>query len=291
MKAVQYAQFGGPDVLRLVDVPTPVAGVGEVRIRVKAVGIGPFDVKRRSGRMPGGPLIRAPQITGVEASGVVDHVGVGVTDAEVGDDVFGIAGKGAAAEYAVLSKWAQKPPGISYEEAAGIAVAGRAALRALDTLNLSPGNVILIHGASVGAGQAATQLARTQGLRVIGTATTAHHDLLRHLGALPTDYGDGLTERVAELTPSGVQGVLDAAGTQLDDLATIAGTSGRVVTLAGEADPDGDAAAQLSELAIYLAAGDLTMRVAARFPLDKASDAHARVETGHAGGLVVLLVN
>ena len=108
MKAVQYAAFGGPEVLELVDVPEPHPGPSQVRIAVRAVGVNPIDWKLRSGAM-GGEL---PRGTGVEAAGIVDELGDGVTGVAVGDRVFGPAAN-AAAEQALLNEFAAMPPDSS----------------------------------------------------------------------------------------------------------------------------------------------------------------------------------
>ncbi|MCC6497974.1 MAG: NADP-dependent oxidoreductase, partial [Propionibacteriaceae bacterium] len=230
MRAIQFTRFGGPEVLSLVtDAPIPEPGRGHLRIRVRAAGVNPYDHKLRTGTT--GAALTGPVIPGLEASGVVDELGAGVSDVGVGDEVFGLTSGGAAAEYAVLRAWALKPPSFSFAAAAGIAVAGETAVRVLHLLALQPGQVLLVHGASGGVGQAAVQLAREAGLRVIGTAGEANHDLLAELGAEPVTYGEGLVARVAALAPGGVDGVFDTAGTQLADLLAIAGHE-RIVTIA-----------------------------------------------------------
>src|SRR5438477_10973846 len=120
MKAVQFSQFGGPDVLEVVELPDPHPDAGQVRIAVRAAGINPIDWKVRSGAM-GGDL---PQTTGREVAGVVDEVGEGVTDVEPGDKVFGFAaGGGGAAELALSSDYAPIPPSLDFAAAAALPVA------------------------------------------------------------------------------------------------------------------------------------------------------------------------
>ena len=111
MKAVRYSQFGGPEVLKIVDVPDPHAGPGQIRVAVHAVGVNPTDWRLRKGLM-GGEL---PQMTGREVAGVVDEVGGGVTDVAVGDRVFGFSADGeGAAELALLADYAPIPPSLGF---------------------------------------------------------------------------------------------------------------------------------------------------------------------------------
>lgn len=299
MRAIQYSSYGGPEVLHVADVPEPQAGAGQVRIRVRAAGVNPFDYKRRSGMMAGGAPLAAPVVPGIEAAGVVDQLGTGVTGVELGDAVFGPA-SGGSAEYAVLRAWAAKPASLGFEEAAGLPVAVGTATRVLGELGLRPGETLVVHGAAGGVGQAAVQLAREAGLRVIGTASVRNHDLLRDLGAEPVGYGDGLADRVAVLAPGGVAGVFDAAGSQLDDLITIAGDPSRVVTIANYSAAErgirlsqggGDDAAALAAVVKLIANGRFTVRVAATFPLAEAAAAHVLSESRRADGKIVLRVD
>src|SRR5215467_6549883 len=118
MKAVRFAEYGGPEVLRLVDVVDPHAGPGQVRVAVRAAGVNAYDWKVRAGFMRDVRPIPLPAGTGLDAAGVVDEIGDGVTGVAVGDEVFG-QGSATYAEYAVLSNWAAKPAGLSFAEAAG----------------------------------------------------------------------------------------------------------------------------------------------------------------------------
>lgn len=206
MRAVQYSRHGGPEVLHVTDVPEPHAGAGQVRIRVRAAAVNPYDHKVRSGMFAGGAEPARPTIPGAEAAGVVDEVGDGVAGTRVGDHVFGLATGGASAEFALLTHWAPKPGTVSFEEAAGLTVVSETAERCLRLLGVVAGETLLVNGAAGGVGQAALQLARLRGARVIGTASEHNHDLIRSLGATPTTYDRGLPARVAALAPQGVDG-------------------------------------------------------------------------------------
>ncbi len=209
VKAVRFSQFGGPEVLEIVDLPEPHPGPGEVRIAVRAAGVNASDWKKRQGLMDR----ELPQTMGHEAAGVVDELGEGVADVAVGDRVFGLSAAGAAqAELAVLSYYAPVPPSLDFPGAAALPAAIETATRALDQLGAGSGSTLLINGASGSVGSAAVQLAVARGARVIGTASPANHDYLRSLGAEPVAYGEGLTGRVRALAPGGVDVALDAAG-------------------------------------------------------------------------------
>lgn len=298
MRAIQFSEYGGPEVLHLVsDAPEPTAGPGQVRIRVLATAVNPFDFKVRSGAMARGKALTDPVILGLEAAGVVDQVGEGVTDADVGDEVFGL-GSATYAEYAVLRAWAPKPESVSFAEAASLANGGETALRVLGLLALEPGQVLLVHGAAGGVGQAIVSLGVAAGLRVIGTASEHNHELLRDLGAEPVTYGDGLVPRVDHLSHD-VAGIIDAAGTQLAELLAIAGTPDHVVSIANYAARDAgvrfsgggsDAAGALARVSQLAGDGQFRVRIAQAFDLTEASAAHQMSESRKANGKIILLV-
>ena len=276
MKAVRFSQFGGPEVLEIVDLPDPHAGPGQIRVAVHAVGVNPTDWKLRKGLM-GGEL---PQTTGREVAGVVDEVGEGVTDVAVGDRVFGFSADGeGAAELALLADYAPIPPSLGFAEAAGLPVAIETATRTLDVLGVGAGSTLLVNGAAGGVGSAAVQLAVARGARVIGTASPANHDYLRSLGAGPVAYGEGLAERVRALAPDGVDAALDVAGSGvLPELIELAGGPEHVVTVAdfggaqehGVTFSGGDAGRAihaLAEIGELIESGRFSLPVAQTFPL------------------------
>jgi NADPH:quinone reductase-like Zn-dependent oxidoreductase len=155
-------------VLSVAEIEDPHAGPGQVRIAVRAAGVNPVDWKIVGGMMGGSP--DAPTVPGFDAAGVVDEVGEGVTDVQVGDAVFGQAVGGSAAEYAVLSAWAPKPDLTSFEMAGGLPGVGETAVHVLDLLGPQPGQTAVVDGAIGGVGIATVQMALARGLRVIGTA-------------------------------------------------------------------------------------------------------------------------
>jgi NADPH:quinone reductase-like Zn-dependent oxidoreductase len=298
MKAVQFSRFGGPEVLELVELPDPHPGPGQVRIAVRAVGVNPVDWKIRSGAM-GGEL---PRQTGLEAAGVVDEVGEGVTDVSIGDEVFGSAA-GAAAELALLDNYAAIPASGDFVAAAALPVAVETAARALDRLGVADGQTLVINGAAGAVGIAAVQLARLRGARVIGTASPGNHDYLREFGAEPTTYGDGLVERVRAIAADGGDRALDAAGAgALPALVELTGGPENVVTIAdypgaeqtGVEFSGGPGSKRawyvLPDVAALIDEGRFSLPVAQTFPLDRIADAHRLSETGHVPGKLVLTV-
>jgi NADPH:quinone reductase-like Zn-dependent oxidoreductase len=298
MRAAVYTETGEPsDVLSVSEIEEPHAGPGQVRVAVRAAGVNPIDWKIVGGTMGGSA--GEPKVPGIDAAGVVDEVGEGVTGVRVGDAVFGQAATGSAAEYAVLSAWAQKPDAASFEVAGGLGVAAETAVRVLDLLGLQPGQTVVVDGASGGVGGVTVQVAVSRGLRVIGTAGEANQDFVRSLGALPTPHGPGLADRVRALAPEGVDGGVDTAGRgSVRDLVELTGDPAKVVTIAdfgaGElgvqvSTGGGGQAARMEQVADLLAAGRLELPIAGTFPLERIGEAYAESRAGHVRGKLVLL--
>ncbi|QEU93802.1 NADP-dependent oxidoreductase [Streptomyces kanamyceticus] len=307
MLAIRYHRYGGSDVLHMEEVAEPHAGPGQVRIAVRATGVTPADWYLRSGRLRDIVPLPLPHTPGVDAAGIVDEVGEGVTGTAVGDEVFGLVPfadqGGAAAQYAVLEAWAPKPRSWSYEEAGGAAGNIDTAMRVLEALEASDGMTLLIEGAAGGVGTITAQLALARGLTVIGTASEGNHDFLSRLGVAPVTYGAGLADRIAPLAPHGIDVVLDAAGKgSLADLVTIAGDPQRVVTIADfDAERHGvrfsrsEAGESPGWAGLPLATdladhGRLTVPLHAVFPLAETAAAHDTSATGRARGKIVITV-
>ena len=232
MKAVQFSEYGGPEVVHIVEIDEVHAGPGQVRIAVRAAGVNPSDWKRRDGQYRDFEDVRFPSGLGVEASGVVDEVGPGVSNVSLGDAVFGF-GENTMAEYAVLTHWAHKPDHLPFDVAAGLPVIVDTATRALDEVGVNSGDTLLVSGAAGGIGTAVIQLARLRGIAVIGTASPQKHNYLRGLGATPTTYGRGLAQRLRELAPKGIDAALDLAGSGIiPELIDIVGDPTRVLSVA-----------------------------------------------------------
>jgi NADPH:quinone reductase-like Zn-dependent oxidoreductase len=191
MKAIVLDRYGTADVLQLDEVPTPVAGDGEVLVRVRASSVNPYDWHFLTGL----PKLFRPtfgfpgpkhHILGADLAGQVEAVGKAVTRFHPGDEVYGITVAGAYAEYAAIAEavLVPKPAGLTFEQAAALPMAGITALQGIrDKGQVAPGQRVLINGASGGVGTMAVQIAKSLGAEVTGVCSTANVDLVRSLGA------------------------------------------------------------------------------------------------------------
>ena len=300
MRAAVFDRYGPPEVLRIAELSDPAPGPGQVRIRVRAAGVQPFDVAVREGWMRRGPG-HFPHQVGQEFSGVVDLLGEGVTGPGPGTAVLGSTMMNGQATHVVApaADLVAKPPELSFPAAAALVAAGQTASGALAQLAVTAGDVLLVHGAAGSVGTLAVQLARLAGATVIGTASPANHGYLRELGAVPVAYGDGLVEAVRVAATGPVTVALDAAGRGAVAASVELGVPReRVGTLVDdkEAAEFGTpvvraprSPVRLAEVVALAARGLLTMPVRA-YPLAQAAEAHAVVQAGHGRGKVVLIV-
>lgn len=186
MKAIRVHEFGGPEVMKVEEVPDPKPGKGEVVVRIHAAGVNPVDSYIRSGTYARKPQL--PYTPGADGGGVVESVGEGVTTVRAGDRVYvNVTTTGTYAEKAVCPESGvhRLPQNVSFAQGAAMGVPYGTAFRALfHRAQARPGETVFIHGASGGVGSAAVQLARAYGMRVIGTASTKEgQDLVRREGA------------------------------------------------------------------------------------------------------------
>lgn len=299
MRALQYGEYGGPEVLSVAEVPEPHAGPGQVRITVRAASVNPVDWKQVSGMLVGDEPLAEPAVPGFDAAGVVDEVGEGVTDVAVGDDVFGL-GSRTQAEYAVLTGWARKPSSVDWSVAAAAGVAGETAERTLRLLGVTAGTTLFVDGGAGGVGAVAVQLAVARGANVIASASEANHGYLQEIGATPVRYGPGLVERVRAVPGNAINAVLDVAGkTPIGELIRLAPEPAQVVSIAnfsagksGARVTGGGADSQAKEamagVAELLESSRLVIKVQT-FPLDRAAEAYQISLDGHVRGKLVLL--
>ncbi|MET8685188.1 NADP-dependent oxidoreductase [Streptomyces sp. NPDC004732] len=297
MKRVSFAEFGGPDVLQLLDAEEPHAGPGQIRIAVRAAGVNPVDWRIREGQKLGAHPTELPAGVGLDAAGIVDEVGDGVEGVEVGEHVFG-EGLDTYAEFAVLSAWGRMPAGLTFEEAAGYPSVVETALRIIREVGAQPGQTLLVSGASGGVGSAVLQIARGRGIAVIGTAGAANQDYLRGLGALATTYGEGWAERVREL--GHVDAALDLAGSGvIRELVELVGDPQKVVSIADLGAPElgvrfsgvaGSVPDALAEAADLISRGKLHIPVEKSYTLAEAAAAHVDSQAGHTRGRRVIIV-
>src|ERR1700722_5631454 len=305
-RAVIYEAFGGPEVLQLREVAEPHAGPGEVRVRVTAAGLNPMDWL-----IPSQPEAAArfgltlPSGFGYDFAGVVDEVGADAPGFAVGDRVYGGALARAVADFVVIKASAEgaeglfrTPDGVSEVVASTLPVAGATAAAALAAIGLRSGDTVLIGGAAGGVGVFAVQLAALAGATVLGTASAGTFEFLRSLGAQPVAYGPGLADRVRALAPSGVTAATDLFGTETAGAALALGVAPeRVSTVAAGPNPPGGVRATggidaepgaLDRIAAAIAAGQITVPIAATFPVERLRDAVTLQAGRHVHGKVVV---
>lgn len=299
MKAIQFGTFGGPEVLQIAEVIEPHAAARQIRVAVRAAGVNSVDWKIRAGDLQEQMPLDLPAGTGLDAAGIVDEVGDGVSTVAVGDAVFG-SGSATLAEYAVLDSWAVKPDALSFEEAAGFPVPVETAVRIIDQVGVQSGQTLLISGATGGVGSAAVQIAISRGIEVIGTTSTANQNYLSSLGATPTTYGPGLIDRVRRLAPDGIDAALDIAGSGvIPELVELTGNPAKVVSIADFTAPahgaqvstaPGNRTAAFAEAARLTEEGRLSLPIQQTYPLDRVADAHTVSAGGHVTGRLIVTV-
>ncbi len=303
MKAVRFDSYGGIDVLKVVDVPRPVPGAGQVLVQVKAAGINPGEAKIRDGLLHAMWPATFPSGQGSDLAGIVAETGPGVAGAAAGDEVIGWTDNRASqAEYAVVEAGhlTARPAGAPWEAAGSLYVAGATAYAAVRAVSLAAGDTVVVSGAAGGVGVLAVQLARRAGATVIGLASEGHHPWLSEHGVIPVSYGDGVAGRIGAAA-SKVDAFIDTFGAGYVELALELGVEpSRIDTIANfqaverfgvkaEGNAAGASASVLAELAGLIAAGQLDVPIAASYPLDRVQDAYRDLAGGHTLGKIVLL--
>ena len=303
-RAVRFEQYGGVDVLNVVDVEDPVPGPGQLLVRVRAAGINPGEAKIREGMLHERWPASFPSGQGSDLAGVVEAVGDGADGFQPGDEVIGFTDTRASqAELVVIDaeNATRRPAGVSWEVAGGLFVVGATAWAAVRAVHLAEGDTVVVSGAAGGVGSLAVQLARQAGARVIGLASEHNHEWLRGHGVVPVTYGDGVAERVRAATPDGVDAFIDTVGAPYVELALELGVApDRIDTIAdfaaverhgvkAEGNAMGASAATLAELAALIDEGALELPIAASYPLEQVRDAYAELERNHTHGKIVLV--
>jgi NADPH:quinone reductase-like Zn-dependent oxidoreductase len=303
VKAVRFDEYGGIDVLKVVDVPRPVPATGQVLVQVEAAGINPGEAKIREGLEDSMWPATFPSGEGSDLAGIVAQAGPGVTSFSAGDQVIGWTDNRAShAEYVVVEEQhlTAKPDRVPWEAAGALFVAGTTASAAVRAVGLSGGDTVVVSAAAGGVGSISVQLARLAGATVIGLASEAHHSWLAGHGVIPVAYGSAIADRIRQAA-SKVDAFIDTFGAEYVELALELGVEpSRIDTIVNweavarygvkaEGSAERASASVLAELAGLIAAGELELPIEATFPLDRVQDAYRRLEEGHVLGKIVLL--
>lgn len=303
------ALIGGSGSPRLIEAPLPQAGRGQIRIKVTAAGVNPFDLAVAAGALADYGVARKLDAYGLgfDAAGVIDQVGEGAAFAP-GQEVIAMASRleaptKAQAEYVVVDARAAAlaPRGVSAAEAATLPLNALTAWQSLDRAHLRQGDTVLVTGAAGAVGGYAVELAAARGLRVVAAAGRQDEELMRGFGAeWFVSREENLAEAVRRQVQGGVDAVIDAAITGLAGLDALRDGGAFIALSAGVAPVPlrgTDVATvffreeprQLAEIVRLAELGRLTTRVAGTYPLEKAADAHARLSAGGVRGRLVLL--
>jgi NADPH:quinone reductase-like Zn-dependent oxidoreductase len=302
-RAVRFDQYGGIDVLKVVDVEAPVPGPRQLLIRVKAAGINPGEAKIREGLLHARYPATFPSGQGSDLAGVIEQVGEQAGDFEVGDEVLGFTDNRAShAELVVVEAGnvTRRPPNVSWEAAGSLFVVGTTAYAAVRAVSPREGESLVVSGAAGGVGSITVQLATLAGAGVIGLASKRNQQWLSDHGVLQVSYGDGVSDRIREASAGAVHAFIDTVGDDYVELALDLGIApDRIDTIADfqahekyGVKTDGTSAAAsagvLAELAALIDQGRLEVPIAAVYPLDRVRDAFAELEQNHTRGKIVL---
>jgi NADPH2:quinone reductase len=315
MRAAAIDRFGGPEQLSLQEFPVPTPNPGQVRIHIAAAAVNPADLGMVAGTYRWREPVRFPLVPGYDAAGSIDAIGEGVTNFHVGDQVIAcsqhsLTQVGTYAEYAVLSEnyLAPAPSGIELTAAASLPLAGLTALQALESLQLTRGQTLLINGPFGAVGGFALQLAVQRGITILAPTSALDRELARTLGAtIILDREKDVPLQVRQAVPFGVDAALDVVGGAVAQSAFAAvRDGGHYVTVVPEFWVSGGQfvpqrgitpqvvsiqsnAHQLTELSQWLAAGQLKTRVAEVLRLEQASTAHRLLADGRVRGKIILV--
>ncbi len=200
-KAVRFDEYGGVDVLQVVEVPRPVPGAGQVLVEVKAAAINPGEAAIREGVFAQQWPATFPSGQGSDLAGVVAQLGEGVDRFALGEEVIGFTDNRTSHAELVLveqQNLTPRPSGVSWEAAGSLYVAGTTAYSAVRAVSIGAGDTLVVSAAAGGVGSIAVQLGRYAGARVIGLASTPNHDWLARHGVTPVSYGPGVYDRVRD---------------------------------------------------------------------------------------------
>jgi NADPH:quinone reductase-like Zn-dependent oxidoreductase len=302
-KAVRFDEYGGIDVLRVVDVERPVPRADEVLVQVKAAGINPGEASIRKGVFAKVWPATFPSGQGTDFAGVIAELGPSATGFRVGDEVVGYTEKRASHAELVLAhagNLVRKPPNVSWDVAGALFVAGTTAYAAVRAVSLRAGDTVVVSGAAGGVGSLAIQLARIAGAKVVGLASENRRDWLAAHGVTAVSYGPGTADRIRTATDGKVDAFIDTFGADYIELAlSLAVKPDRINTIidfAGakkygvksEGNAVASSAGVLAELVGLVAEGRLEVPIAKTYPLADVQAAYRDLEERHTLGKIVL---
>jgi NADPH:quinone reductase-like Zn-dependent oxidoreductase len=302
-RAVRFDEYGGIDVLKVVDVDLPEPGPGQLLIKVKAAGINPGEAKIREGALADRWPATFPSGQGSDLAGVVERTGGQANGFDVGDEVIGFThNRASQAEYVVIDaeNAARRPAEVPWEAAGSLFVVGTTAYATVRAVSTSAGDTVVVAGAAGGVGSLVVQLAKQAGATVIGLASEPNHQWLRGHGVIPVTYGEGVADRIREAAGGRVDAFIDTVGGDYVRLALDLGVApDRIDTIAdlnarekyGVKIEGNNAAASadvLERLAGLIERGELELPIARVYPLDRVRDAYEELERNHTHGKIVL---
>jgi NADPH:quinone reductase-like Zn-dependent oxidoreductase len=303
-KAVRFDQYGGIDVLQIVDVERPEPGLGQVLVNVKAAGINPGEVSIRKGLFADRWPATFPSGQGSDLAGIVAAVGEGAQGFAVGDEVIGFTNRRSSqAEFVVVeaSDLIHRPRNVSWEAAGSLFVAGTTAYAAIRAVSLKQGDTIAVSGATGGVGSIVVQLAVRAGAKVIGLTSQAHHQWLSDHDVIPVAYGEGVEKRLRAVADDHLDAFIDTFGADYVELALKLGVrperidtiiNFEAVTTYGvkaEGNAQAASAAVLADLARLIDQGELEIPIARVYPLADVREAYRELEHRHTHGKIVLV--
>jgi NADPH:quinone reductase-like Zn-dependent oxidoreductase len=302
-RAVRFNNYGGLEVLQVVEVDRPKPGPGKVLVRVKAAGINPGEASFRKGLFAERWPATFPSGLGSDLAGIVEEVGPGVANVAVGDEVIGFTNDRASqAEFVLVESGnlVPRPQNVSWQQAGALFVAGTTAYAAVRSVGLSAGDTVVVSGAAGGVGSIAVQLARNAGAMVIGLASDANRKWLTDHGVIPVTYGDRVEDGIRAASGGKVDAFIDTFGAGYVELAIRLGVApNRIDTIIDfaaaakygvktEGNYEAANADVLGQLAKLIAAGQLEIPIAKVYPLAQVQEAYRELEQRHTRGKIVL---